>query len=344
MSRSASWHDFGTTIPAEDTDSITVTLAAKEINEIRGLSSRSDLIIFTGGAEWVASAGSKSDVFTPSSITLTPSGYIGSADMAPLEVGPATLFVQKHAKVVRGLGYQLDIDGYAASDLSILSEHLFEDAHIVAWAYQQEPWSVVWIVRDDGFVLALTLQQEHKVTAWSRQWFNESVKDVCVIPGEDQDRLFLALYGSGKPSNTARIVLLNKRKDKEGEYTSETYLDEGTDQVSCFFETLELSQNIGGSIQGRHKHIAGATLRVRRTCGFKVGVMTENSAELDQATFPDQMSPANRTDPYTGDISVRVPGGVGRSARIRVENTVSQPVTILGVFQEVGVHEGGEGE
>ena len=334
MSKPASWHDFGVSIPAEDTDSITVTLAAKEVNEIRGLASRSDLLIFTGGAEWVAKAGSKSDVFTPSSVTLTPSGYRGSADIAPLEVGPATLFMQKHGKVVRGMGYQLDIDGYSASDLSILSEHLFEGRRAVRWAYQQEPWSVVWIVLDDGQALALTLQHEHQVTAWSRQEFSRPVRDVCVIPGDTQDDLFmLAGDGSG-----ARLVMLCRRTDKAG-FSPAAYRDEGAYSYVSSFESLDLAlQSASGSIQGRHKHVPGACVRVYRTCGFKIGAVTENSSALDQAAFPDQLSPANKAAPYTGDVTVRVPGGAARSCRIRIENGAPQPVTVLGVFQEVGLH------
>jgi hypothetical protein len=334
MSKPASWHDFGVSIPSEDTDSITVTLAAKEINEIRGLASRSDLLIFTGGAEWVAKAGSKSDVFTPSSVTLTPSGYRGSADIAPLEVGPATLFVQKHGKVVRGMGYQLDIDGYSASELSILSEHLFEGKRAMRWAYQQEPWSVVWIVLDDGQVLALTLQQEHQVTAWTRQVFHGAVRDACVIPGPDQDDLFMLVAGV----SDAKLVMLNKRGDAPGLFSESVYKDEGVYPFTSAFESLELVQNAGGSIQGRHKHVPGACVRVYRTCGFKMGIITENSSVLDQVTFPDQLSPADRAAPYTGDVVARTPGGAGRSCRLRLENGAPQPVTVLGIFQEVGVH------
>jgi hypothetical protein len=338
MSQPANWHDFGTSIPSEDTDSITVTLAAKEINEIRGLASRSDLLILTGGAEWVAKAGSKSDVFTPSSITLTPSSYRGSADIAPLDVGTSTLFVQKHGRVVRGLGYQLDIDGYSASDLSILSEHLFENTKVVRWAYQQEPWSIVWIVLQSGAALALTVQQEHQVTAWTRHAFNGSVLDVCSIPGLTQDDVFMLVSGSG---GTTNLVMLNERKD-DASFSPEIYRDEGTHAFISRFESLELVQNLGGSLQGRHKHIPGIAARLFRTCGFKAGIITENSDLVDQVTFPDQLSPSNRAIPYTGDIYIRVPGGTARSCRLRVENDAPQPVTILGVFQEVGIHESSE--
>jgi hypothetical protein len=35
-----------------------------------------------------------------------------------------------------------------------------------------------------------------------------------------------------------------------------------------------------------------------------------------------------------------MPGGVSRTCRVRVENRDPQPVTLLGIFQEVEINEG----
>ena len=337
MSKSASWEDFGTSIPTEDTDAITVTLAAKRVDEITGLASRSDLLIFTVGGEWVAKTGRQSDVFTPSSIIITPSGYHGSHDMEPLDVGTFTLFVQRHGKVVRGMGYQLDIDGYQSNEISILSSHLFENTRASRWAYQQEPWSVVWIVLDSGDVLALTMQQEHQVTAWTRNRFYTPVQDICCIPGDEQDELFILCATDGRPASS-NLTMLKHRVDAG--YNDRDYLDESAHGYVSAFESMELEQNANGSLQGRHKHIPGITFRVFRTCGFHAGVMTENSDELDQIKFPGDLSPRYLNAPYTGDIQFESPGGVGRSARVRVENRTPRPLTLLGFYQMVDINEG----
>lgn len=331
MSQSASWENFGTSIPTEDTDGITATLAAKQVNEIVGLASRSDLLIFTGGAEWVAKAGSRSDVFTPSDIVMTPSGYHGAHDIEPLDVGTSTLFVQRHGKVVRGMGYQLDVDGYASNELSILSAHLFEHTRVRRWAYQQEPWSVVWMVLETGDVLALTMQQEHQVTAWTRQRFHAPVLDAISVPGDTEDELFL-LCGD-------QLLMLCARRD-ESPVMPEDYLDAGAYPYVSAFESMELEQNLNGSLQGRHKHVPKIMVRVFRTSGFHAGIMTENSREMDQIKFPGDLSPSDRAEPFTGDIHVEVPGGYARGTRVRVENRKPQPVTVLGVFQEVEIGEG----
>ncbi len=339
MSQPASWHDFGVSIPTEDSDGITVTLSAKQVNEIRGLASRSDLLILTGGGEWVASAGNRSDAFTPSSIVITPSGYRGSADIEPLDVGSSTLFVQRHGRVVRGMGYQLDVDGYAANELSILSAHLFDETRVVRWAYQQEPWSVVWVVLQNGDVLTLTMQQEHQVNAWTRQRFHHPIRDVCCIPGTDQDEVYF-IAGDG---DDARLLRLRHRNDTAA-FQPHWYEDEGTNEAegsryTSVFEGLEWEQNVQGTLQGRHKHVPAMHVRVLRTCGFKGGIVTENNVDVDEARFPGEEAPTENRPPFSGDVRLEVPGGHGRVCRVRIENDKPHPVTLLGIFPEVSVDE-----
>ena len=331
MSQPASWHDFSTSIPAKDTDAITVTLASKEVNEIRGLASRGDLLIFTAGAEWSAKAGAKTDVFTPSSIVITPSGYRGSHRLAPLDVGDVTLFVQRHGTTVRSMGYSLEVDGYSSSDISILAAHMFEGNPVVDWAYQQSPWSVVWCVLADGTVGALTIQREHQVTAWTRQAFGpdgHKVEGVCCIPGATQDDVYLAV----RRGNGLQVERLNRRFDGAG-----SFKDAGAYTVHSVLECLDWEQSVDGTLQGRHKQVPALTLRLFRTVTLRGGIVTENGAELDVLQFPDADLPGPADRLYTGDVRLVAPGGVGRTCRVRLENDEPSPVTILGIFPEVVV-------
>ena len=335
MSQPASWHDFSTSIPTKDSDSITVTLASKEINAIRGLASRGDLLIFTAGAEWAAKAGAKTDVFTPSSIVITPSGYRGSHRLAPLDVGDATLFVQRQGTTVRSMGYSLEIDGYSSSDISILAAHIFEGNPVVEWAYQQSPWSIVWCALADGTVGALTIQREHQVTAWTRQIFGaqgHKVEGVCCIPGDVQDDLYLAV----RRGNGLQVERLNRRLDEGG---AESFKDAGAYAVHSVLECLDWEQSANGTLQGRHKQVPALTLRLFRTVTLKGGIVTENGAELDVLQFPDADSPGPADRLYTGDVRLVAPGGVGRTCRVRLENDEPYPVTILGIFPEVILNE-----
>ncbi|WP_347713560.1 hypothetical protein [uncultured Fretibacterium sp.] len=335
MSQPASWHDFSTSIPAKDSDAITVTLASTQINEIRGLASRGDLLLLTSGGEWQAKAGAKTDVFTPSSIVITPSGYRGSHMLAPLDVGDVTLFVQRHGTTVRSMGYSLEVDGYSSSDLSILAAHMFENNPVVAWAYQQTPWSVVWCVLADGTVGALTIQREHQVTAWTRQVFGpqgHKVEDVCCIPGATQDDVYFVV----RRGNGLRVERLHRRSDTGGE---ESFRDAGAHTVHSVLECLDWEQSADGTLQGRHKQVPALTLRLLRTVSLKGGIVTENRGELDMLQFPDADSPGASAVLYTGDVRLVAPGGFGRVCRVRLENDSPTPATILGIFPEVVVDE-----
>ncbi|MBQ6909201.1 MAG: hypothetical protein IJQ29_03730, partial [Synergistaceae bacterium] len=285
MSKPASWHDFGTSIPAQDDDAIFTTIASKEVNDILDFASVSDLLVFTEGGEWTVKAGSKSDVFTPSSIIATQSAHRGSSGLHPLSVGDITLFVQRGGKTVRSIGYSLDVDGYATQDLSILAEHIFADNKIIAWTYQENPWSLVWCVLEDGTCAVLTFQHEHKVIAWSRQTFaNAKILSVCSIPGEDQDYVYFAV---DRDNGNINVERMSKRTTD-----STAFRDYGAYPVKSVFESLDLEVNAGGgTIQGRYKHIPAMTLRLLNTKTLKGCVVTEDTAAnpvLDEMHFPLQ--------------------------------------------------------
>lgn len=328
MSQPANWHNFGTSIPTKDEDAITMTLASKQVNEIVGLSSRGDLLIFTSGAEFTAKAGSKTDVFTPASLVVTPSSYRGAKNVPTLDVGNSVLFVQRDGRTVRALGYSLEIDNYSASDLSILAEHLFQGTSIKSWAYQQAPWGIVWVVLGNRGLVSLTLNQDHQITGWGRQDMSGGLIDVCSIPGNGQDDVFFAVERGG-------LIGIERMRTRNDKYCGSTYfMDAATFPVKSELELLEWEQQVGGTLQGRHKGINVVTIRLHKTCGLDVGVITENNTALDGRVYPE---------PFTGDLRIEVPGGMGRMCRLRIENNEPRPLTILGVFPEVDVYADGQG-
>jgi hypothetical protein len=335
MSQPASWHNFGTSVPAQDDDAIMVSLASKEVNEIRGLASRGDLLIFTSGGEWTAKAGAKTDVFTPSSMIITPSGYRGSHNLPVLDVGNVTLYVQRHGTVIRAFGYSLDIDGYTSTEMSVLAAHIFDANPVVAWDYQQTPWSVVWVVLKDGTMAAMTLQQEHQVQAWTRQTLmgEGSVRDICCIPGPDQDDVYFAVERNGE----LLVERLNRRSDNDVLfYDSDIY------PVRSVFESLDWEIPGAGTLQGRHKYMPSITLRLYRTRGFRAGVMTENNENLDELQFPENDSPGPALSLFNGDVRLEARGGSGRKCRVRIFNDQPRPITLLGMFPEVVIPDGAE--
>lgn len=190
-SQTGNFKGFFKRSPPLDDDPYEFTLASGSIDAINWMASFGELLIGTGSAEYQMTGGN--DPITPSNVQVKAQSYWGSAQLPPLIIGNSILHVQKQGSHVRDLFYSLEKDGYAGNDLTVLAPHLFEGYTLRQWTYQQAPNSVVWIVRNDGVLLALTYMKEHDIWAWSRHDTDGQYRSVCAITGEIEDNLFLVV-------------------------------------------------------------------------------------------------------------------------------------------------------
>ncbi len=205
-SQSANYENFNVSTPLKDDDAVTYGIAADRVNKVVWLMPAQKKLLFgTTGGEWTLS-GSGGDPLSPMSAEAARETAHGSADLAPVTVGNTVLFVQRPGNVVREFRYSLDVDGYEATDVSILSEHILGDRAVTGWAFQQSPCSIVWVVRDDGLLLALTYLREHRVIGWSRHPTRGQVESVTVIPGRCDDELWLTVRRETAPGVFERFV------------------------------------------------------------------------------------------------------------------------------------------
>lgn len=205
-SQSANYENFNISTPLKDDDAVTYGVAADRINAVVWmLPAQKKLLFGTVGGEWTL-GGAGGDPLSPLSVETARETAHGSAPIPPVTIGSTVLFVQRPGNVVREFAYSLDVDGYAATDVSILSEHILGERAIVDWAYQQAPCSTVWAVRDDGELLALTYLREHKVVGWSRHETQGAVESVAVIPGAVEDEVWLAVRRTDAQGQTRRFV------------------------------------------------------------------------------------------------------------------------------------------
>ena len=153
-----------------DDDAIIYTIASNQVNAIRFMTATRTLIIGTAGGEFTVSGGGTDIAITPTNILIKKQSNHGAANLDAVAAGNATLFLQRAKRKVRELAYNFDVDGYLAPDMTILAEHISEGG-IVQMAYQQEPNSILWMVRNDGQLIGFTYQRDQQVTAWHRQIF-----------------------------------------------------------------------------------------------------------------------------------------------------------------------------
>lgn len=178
---------------------ITVTLSDDGVHSILWISSGEVLTAGTRGGEYLIRPGSNGDVLTPDNITAKMSTTKGCADAMPVQVDAAVLFIQSSRRKLHEFAYNFESDGYRSPDLTRLASHIGR-AKFKAICIQKEPWGIVWGIRDDGMLVALTYLREEQVIAWSRHpmggVFNGGqavVESIVTIPGDGQDELWMAV-------------------------------------------------------------------------------------------------------------------------------------------------------
>jgi len=235
-----------------DDDAIIYTIASNQVNSIRFLTSARTLIVGTAGGEFVVSGGGDNNAVTPTNIMIKKQSNHGAANVDAISVGNATLFLQRAKRKIRELAYNFDVDGYIAPDLTILAEHITE-GNIVEMAYQEEPLAIIWCVRGDGQLIALTYQREQEVVAWHRHIIGGAfgtgaavVESVAVIPTEDSEyELYMVVKRTINGSTARYIEYLHTFNFTQTDNTTFNFLDS---QLSLSKSATTLTAGIDASV------------------------------------------------------------------------------------------------
>ena len=182
-------HNFDVSEVAKSSDAYTWGIASRRWEEIRSLVPMGKLLAFTSGAEWQL-VGSNGPI-GPTSFGAVPQSYFGSSWLDPIAIGASILFVPFSEASVRELGYSAEAGGYVGGDASAPANHLFRGRRVVAWDYQQKPYSLVWAVLDDGTLLSLTWVKERGVSGWAHHDTQGCFEDVCVVPEGTETVVYL---------------------------------------------------------------------------------------------------------------------------------------------------------
>jgi hypothetical protein len=222
------------TVGTADDDALIYTIASNQVNAIRYFSATRVLTVGTSGGEYVVTATSDGPV-TPTTTLIRKYSNYGTATIPPVQVADVTLFLQRGKRKIREFRYVGDVnaDAYQAPDMSILAEHITEGG-VEQFAYQQEPDSIVWMVRADGTLLGMTYRREEQVIAFhkhviggafsSGQAVVESIATLPTDTGEDELYLVVKRTINGV---TKRYVERMKSFDFGSDTTGAFFVDSG---------------------------------------------------------------------------------------------------------------------
>ena len=187
--------NFDEVIPAKDTDFLNFDLASSRYERIRALIGRQGLLVFTDNGEWIVGGSGQAEILTPSSIAQRRVSSHGSSALEPLELMDHILFMQRKGTVPRVMALG---DGMRVEDASLFSRHFFNGHTIVSWCYAEDPWNLIWAVRDDGILLSGTFVPSQQMMAWTQHEIaGATVIDVCAVPEGSEDAVYVVtLRGS----------------------------------------------------------------------------------------------------------------------------------------------------
>ena len=168
---------------AADDDAVVLKLLGDTLDDIRQVQSlHNNLLFFTASGEWAIVA----DVITPKTPGATPYTGFGAANVAPLVVEEAVLFLSapetgRHALLEAT--WDAVSEGFLAQDVSLIAGHLLEDCTRIAYRQGdgRSAANHVYVVNGDGSVAVLNTLRRQDVTGWSLLTTDGAIRDIAVL-------------------------------------------------------------------------------------------------------------------------------------------------------------------
>ena len=203
-----------------DSNALSFSLNSAKVNVVNWLASDEwGLLAGTASAEWVIAASTQQNAVTPTNVTAKQTSNYGGTNVPPIRIGKATLFVQRTKRKLREMAYQFTLGTFQAPDISIISEHLTKSG-LKQMAAALAPHPVVWMVRNDGVLVAMSYDKDQEVLGWHQhslggysdaaQTLPPVVESVAVIPSPttDRDEVWVAVqrYVDGAVLRTVELM------------------------------------------------------------------------------------------------------------------------------------------
>lgn len=228
-------YDTSATVASDN--GYTFTLSSGLVQNIRWMTDdEKGLMIGTISGEWIVRPSSTGEALSPTNVNAKQATRYGSANIQAVNAGKAAIFVQRSGRKVREFAYDYASDGFRAPNMTILSEHVTRGG-VSAMTYQQEPHTILWMVRADGCLVGFTYDREQNEFGWHRHFLGgvsdadgteAIVESVDVIPSTDgsYDELWLVVKRYINGVSRRYVEYMNKFWDEEDDISSDAkFLD-----------------------------------------------------------------------------------------------------------------------
>jgi len=289
-----------------DTDAMMYTIYATDRNEIKWLKSGKVLVAGTSNGEYTIA--SEAGPITPTSIQIKRQSSYGSSYVPAQSVNDVILFTQRGGRKLREMKYEFSSDSYLAPDLTIFSEDITSEG-IVQLAYQQQKYSNLWAITDDGKCIYLTYERDQDVKGWGQYVTDGTFDSVCVAQTSSYDNVYFIVERDG----AKHIEVLHSRENLSDEVLEDCfYVDSG----------IQLTGNTDAVLTGLG-WLAGKAVSILADGKVLEGYTVSLAGDL---TLPEVYSKLSLGLPYTSVcLPVPIDGPVNQDSTRRAKyNAVTQ--------------------
>lgn len=182
MSRPGTYFNFDESNPTQPQDAITLSIVSNQLNTIRYMVPMpAGLVVLTDKACWVVNGGGTGVPISAIDFAAQAQSYNGISNVPPIVANFDILYVQAKGSVIRDTTYNFYANIFTGTDISVLSSHLFYGHQILEWCWAEEPFKVVWAVRDDGVLLSCTFMKEQELIGWTHSTTEGLFKSIAEV-------------------------------------------------------------------------------------------------------------------------------------------------------------------
>ena len=248
----------------KDDDAISYNLSSDQINPILHIGQINALIPLTYGGEFTVSGGVEKAI-TPTNIRAKNPSVYGCNKVRPVRIGNELYFIQRANRKLRAMAYKYDSDTFGSPDMSVLSEHATKSG-IIDMAYQQEPESILFMVRADGVMATMTVDRDQDVIGWARQITDGAFESAASIPTETGDQVWVVVRRNVNGQNVRYIE----------RFATDVRVDCGVNSTSAG----------GATVWGGLSHLEGKTVDiVADGVVMEPEVVTGGQVTIDRPAF-----------------------------------------------------------
>ena len=187
-----------------DSNAIYFNLYSSDINSINWIQNHyQGLIAGTESGAWVVAPSTATGALTPSNVSAQLANGYGSAAVQPFLIDRSIVYIERGARKLRELSYQIMVQGFEAADLTLLAPHISTN-DFIEMQFQSEPTPTLWFTRADGVLVGFTYLRSNNVTGWHRHELAgvsdntggiAVVENICTIPTADgsEDELYITV-------------------------------------------------------------------------------------------------------------------------------------------------------